>query len=80
MFLSLDLTISRSKILLYISAMLAFRQATFAKSLEKEKLYERLSAVPSTVVDSLLQRFAEVARGSSTYVLLAFIPCRDSYQ
>ncbi|KAF5314385.1 hypothetical protein D9619_011794 [Psilocybe cf. subviscida] len=55
------------KILLYISAMLAFRQATFAKSLEKEKLYERLSAVPSTVVDSLLQRFAEVARGSSTF-------------
>ncbi|KAF8966904.1 RNA polymerase I associated factor, A49-like protein [Flammula alnicola] len=55
------------KILLYISAMLAFRQASFSKTLEKEKLYERLGAVPSIVIDSLLSRFAETARGSSTY-------------
>jgi DNA-directed RNA polymerase I subunit RPA49 len=53
------------KILLYISAMLAFRQATFTKSLDKEKLYERLEAVPNIVVDSLLSRFAEIPRGSS---------------
>jgi len=53
------------KILLYISAMLAFRQATFTKSLDKEKLYERLEAVPNIVVDGLLSRFAEIPRGSS---------------
>lgn len=53
------------KILLYISAMLAFRQATFARSLDKEKLYERLEAVPNIVVDGLLSRFAETPRGSS---------------
>ncbi|KAF8176301.1 Rpa49 subunit specific to nuclear RNA polymerase I [Pholiota molesta] len=55
------------KILLYISAMLAFRQACFARNLEKDKLYERLSAVPTIVVDSLLARFTETARGSSTF-------------
>ncbi|KAF4611652.1 hypothetical protein D9613_003821 [Agrocybe pediades] len=55
------------KILLYISAMLAFRQATFQKSLDKGKLYERLAAVPTLVVDSLLSRFTEVARGTSSY-------------
>ncbi|PPQ90265.1 hypothetical protein CVT25_013090 [Psilocybe cyanescens] len=55
------------KILLYISAMLAFRQATFQKTIDKEKLYERLSSVPGIVVDGLLSRFTEVARGSSSY-------------
>ncbi|KAF8804406.1 RNA polymerase I associated factor, A49-like protein [Phlegmacium glaucopus] len=55
------------KILLYISSMLAFRQATFQKTLEKDKLYERLGSVPGIVVDSLLSRFAEMARGSSSY-------------
>jgi DNA-directed RNA polymerase I subunit RPA49 len=46
--------------------MLAFRQATFTKSLDKEKLFERFEAIPNIVVDGLLSRFAEVARGSST--------------
>lgn len=55
-----------SKILLYISSMLAFRQ-TFQRTLEKDKLYEKLWSVPSIVVDSLLSRFAEMARGSSRY-------------
>ncbi|KAF8901069.1 RNA polymerase I associated factor, A49-like protein [Gymnopilus junonius] len=55
------------KILLYISSMLAFRQAAQRKSLEKEKLYEKLgAAVPSTTVDSLISRFTELARGSSS--------------
>ena len=53
------------KILLYISAMLAFRQASFSKSLDKEKLCERLEAVPNIVADGLLSRFAEIPRGSS---------------
>ncbi|KJA17181.1 hypothetical protein HYPSUDRAFT_146886 [Hypholoma sublateritium FD-334 SS-4] len=55
------------KIILYISAMLAFRQACFGKTIEKEKLYERLSAVPSIVADGLLSRFTETARGSTSY-------------
>jgi DNA-directed RNA polymerase I subunit RPA49 len=54
-----------SKILLYISAMLAFRQAGLKNSLNKEKLYEQLSTVPGIVVDSLLSRFAEMPRDSS---------------
>ena len=56
-----------SKILLYISSMLAFRQAMFQKALDKDKLYERLGSVPTVVADSLLSRFAEMARGSSRY-------------
>ncbi|CAA7262088.1 unnamed protein product [Cyclocybe aegerita] len=55
------------KILLYISAMLSFRQATFLKGLDRDNLYERLAAVPTIVVDSLLSRFAETARASSSY-------------
>ena len=53
--------------------MLAFRQATFQKVLEKDKLYDRLGSVPSIVVDSLLSRFAEMARGSTKY----FYRCTD---
>jgi len=46
--------------------MLAFRQA-FQTAFEKDKLYERLGSVPTIVVDSLLSRFAEMARGSTSY-------------
>ncbi|KAF9526022.1 Rpa49 subunit specific to nuclear RNA polymerase I [Crepidotus variabilis] len=56
-----------TKILLYISAMLAFRKATEFKKIEKEKVYERLSGVPGIVIDSLLSRFTETSRGSSSY-------------
>ncbi|KAF8154095.1 RNA polymerase I associated factor, A49-like protein [Crassisporium funariophilum] len=55
------------KILLYISAMLAFRQAASSKALEKDKLYERLAGIPAIVVDSFLSRFAEMPRGSTSY-------------
>jgi len=54
-----------SKTLLYISAMLAFRQAGLKNTLNKEKLYEQLATVPGIVVDSLLSRFAEMPRDSS---------------
>ena len=54
----------RSKILLYISAMLAFRQAA-RNPVIKEKLSKRLSMVPTIIIDSLLFRFAEMPRGSS---------------
>lgn len=47
---------------MYISAMMAFREAGERKSLDKEKLSER---IPSIIVDSFMSRFAEMARGSS---------------
>ena len=56
------------KILLYISAMLAFRQVAQQKSLEKEKVSERLGAVPGVTVESLITRFTETVRGSSRLV------------
>ncbi|EAU87662.1 Rpa49 subunit specific to nuclear RNA polymerase I [Coprinopsis cinerea okayama7 len=55
------------KILLYISAMLAFRQATSRKEINKDQIYEKLAPLPSIVADSLLSRFTEVARGSTSY-------------
>jgi DNA-directed RNA polymerase I subunit RPA49 len=58
---------SSSKILLYISAMLAFRQILDRnkKGIDKEKITERMNSVPGVVVDSLLARFTEVARDST---------------
>ncbi|KAH6904495.1 Rpa49 subunit specific to nuclear RNA polymerase I [Coprinopsis sp. MPI-PUGE-AT-0042] len=55
------------KILLYISAMLAFRQAASRKDISKDQIYEKLAPLPSIVADSLLSRFTEVARGSASY-------------
>ncbi|KAJ2915099.1 hypothetical protein MD484_g5302, partial [Candolleomyces efflorescens] len=52
------------KILLYISGMLAFRQATFKKDIEKDRIYEKLAPLPTIVADSLLSRFTEVPRGT----------------
>ncbi|TFK24889.1 Rpa49 subunit specific to nuclear RNA polymerase I [Coprinopsis marcescibilis] len=55
------------KILLYISGMLAFRQASSRKEISKDQIQEKLSSLPSIVADSLLSRFTEVPRGSTTY-------------
>ncbi|KIM90013.1 hypothetical protein PILCRDRAFT_812811 [Piloderma croceum F 1598] len=52
------------KILYYISAMLAFRNATF-KKFERSAVEERLSGVPSIVIDGLFSRFTETSRGST---------------
>ena len=54
------------KILLYISAMLAFRQAASRKDISKDQIQEKLSPLPSIIADSLLSRFAEIARGSNS--------------
>ncbi|TCD67122.1 DNA-directed RNA polymerase I subunit rpa49 [Steccherinum ochraceum] len=51
------------KILYYVSVMLAFKQ--FSRSLEKDKLPERLKTVPSIVIDGLFSRFTETAREST---------------
>lgn len=47
--------------------MLAFRQATNFKEVDKDKLYDKLSLLPTIVVDSLLSRFTEVPRGSTLH-------------
>ncbi|KDQ55898.1 hypothetical protein JAAARDRAFT_180037 [Jaapia argillacea MUCL 33604] len=52
------------KILFYISTMLAFRQVT-SRSVDKQKVQDRLKSVPSIVVEGLLSRFTETVRGSS---------------
>ncbi|OAX37723.1 Rpa49 subunit specific to nuclear RNA polymerase I [Rhizopogon vinicolor AM-OR11-026] len=51
------------KTLVYISAMMSFHKATF-KNIDKTVIQQKLSAVPSVVVDGLLSRFTETARGS----------------
>ncbi|RDB23792.1 DNA-directed RNA polymerase I subunit rpa49 [Hypsizygus marmoreus] len=55
------------KILLYVSAMLAFRQVLERnrKGIDKDQLSEKLPGVPPVVLDSLISRFTEAARGSS---------------
>ncbi|THH26921.1 hypothetical protein EUX98_g7263 [Antrodiella citrinella] len=51
------------KILFYVSAMMAFKQA--ARAGDKKKLQERLKSVPSIVVDGLVSRFMETPRESN---------------
>ncbi|KAG6866334.1 hypothetical protein C0991_005801 [Blastosporella zonata] len=56
------------KILLYISAMMAFRRAVERrKTITKDELTEKLSAMPSVVVDGLIVRFTETSRGSTSH-------------
>lgn len=53
-----------SKILMYISIMMSFRYLTNRK-FERPTVYEKLSAVPSIIIDGLVSRFAETPRGST---------------
>jgi len=57
------------KILLYISAMFAFRRflQQNRKAIEKDKLHEAMPSVPSIIIDSLTSRFTEIARDSTTH-------------
>lgn len=52
------------KMLMYISAMIAFHKATF-RDINKDVIQQKLSMVPSVVIDGLLSRFTETARGST---------------
>ncbi|TDL26883.1 Rpa49 subunit specific to nuclear RNA polymerase I [Rickenella mellea] len=52
------------KVLYYISAMLAFKFATF-KLDDKQKLIDRMRGAPDVITEGLLSRFTETARGSS---------------
>lgn len=60
--MTVDATIS--KILMYISIMMYFRNLTIRK-FDKSTIYEKLSAVPSIVIDGLMSRFTETPRGST---------------
>ncbi|KAJ8586617.1 RNA polymerase I associated factor, A49-like protein [Rhizopogon salebrosus TDB-379] len=51
------------KTLVYIAAMMAFHKSTF-KNIDKTVLQQKLAAVPTVVIDGLLSRFTETARGS----------------
>ncbi|TFK37691.1 RNA polymerase I associated factor, A49-like protein [Crucibulum laeve] len=55
------------KIIFYISAMLAFRQTVARKEVTKDQVYEKLASVPGIIVDSLLARFTETARDSTSH-------------
>jgi DNA-directed RNA polymerase I subunit RPA49 len=55
------------KTLVYIAAMMAFHKSTF-KNIDKTVLQQKLAAVPTVVIDGLLSRFTETARGSMEYV------------
>ncbi|KAJ3572194.1 hypothetical protein NP233_g3247 [Leucocoprinus birnbaumii] len=55
------------KLLLYISALFAFRNAADRRDFNTDQIRERLSALPSIVVDGLLSRFTEKARGSTSH-------------
>ena len=47
--------------------MMAFHKATF-KNIDKAAIQQKLSIVPSIVIDGLLSRFTETPRGSMEYV------------
>ncbi|THH13487.1 hypothetical protein EW146_g6740 [Bondarzewia mesenterica] len=53
------------KLLFYIATMLAFRATTGKSVLERRALLDQLSPAPEVVVDGLLSRFTEKARGST---------------
>ncbi|KAF5326627.1 hypothetical protein D9611_000864 [Ephemerocybe angulata] len=55
------------KLLQYISGMLAFRQVANKKDVDKERVYEKLQPLPTIIADSLLARFTEVPRGSTSH-------------
>lgn len=57
------------KILYYICVMLAFRTVS-RDIIEKDKLYEKLAGVPPMVIDSLVVRFTETPRGTTTYEII----------
>ncbi len=56
------------KLLLYISALFAFRYAVEKREFNVDRVREQLAALPSIVVDGLLSRFTEKARGSTRLV------------
>ncbi|VDC02261.1 unnamed protein product [Peniophora sp. CBMAI 1063] len=57
---------SMLKMLVYVATLLTFRGVAGKRVPEREKLLEKMAPVPETVVDALLSRFTENARGSTS--------------
>lgn len=55
--------------LVYVATLLTFRAVVGKHVPEREKLMEKMAPVPEIVVDALLSRFTENARGSTTYAI-----------
>ena len=66
------------KLLFAISSMFAFYNAR-RNVKDKEKLQERLGRVPATLLDGLLSKFTDSARGSTKYVSLSAGRAAHSY-
>ena len=54
------------KMLAYVASLLTFRAVVGKHVPEREKLLEKMTPVPELVVDALLSRFTENARGSTS--------------
>lgn len=67
---------THSKLLFAISSMFAFYNARRNVSL-KEKLQERLNRIPAPLLDGLLSKFTDSARGSTKYVVLPVVNARS---
>lgn len=61
-----------SKVLYYISTMMAFRKNSRSVS-DKDALQQRLSGVPPIIIDGLISRFTEKERSTNKYVLLPLV-------
>ncbi|KAF9078296.1 Rpa49 subunit specific to nuclear RNA polymerase I [Rhodocollybia butyracea] len=58
------------KMLLYVSTMFLFRRVTsHSKGLDKDAVCEKMSNIPTIIVDGLLSRFTETTRDSSVHIL-----------
>ncbi|KAI0052437.1 RNA polymerase I associated factor, A49-like protein [Auriscalpium vulgare] len=55
-----------AKMLMCIAAMITFRGAVERSVPEKAKLLDRMSPIPEVLIDGLLARFTETARGSAS--------------
>ena len=65
--LRLPLLFYFSKVLYYISCLVAFKNISFNLK-DQASLQEKLSAVPTIILDGFLSRFTETSRSSSQYV------------
>ena len=57
--------ISRSRILYYISCIRQFQKMKKALG-RSEDLVEKMNGMPKVIIDGLVKRFTETAKGSST--------------
>ena len=59
--------------MVYVSAMMAFYVSAHKLCNDHDALQQRLSGVPSNVIDGLLERFTDKLRGSAELVIFRFV-------